>query len=78
MVETQSLFARMASTSLVLRIVIGIVLGAGLAVVAPDTAVSFSLLGSLFVDALKAIAPVLVFVLVAASIANQKKVSIPI
>ncbi|WP_252176242.1 serine/threonine transporter SstT [Endozoicomonas sp. 4G] len=73
MVETQSLFARMASTSLVLRIVIGIVLGAGLAVVAPDTAVSFSLLGSLFVDALKAIAPVLVFVLVAASIANQKK-----
>ncbi|MGI9280782.1 MAG: serine/threonine transporter SstT [Endozoicomonas sp.] len=71
--ETQSLFDRMASTSLVLRIIIGIVLGAGLAVVAPDTALSFSLLGSLFVGALKAVAPILVFVLVASSIANQKK-----
>ncbi|WP_257281077.1 serine/threonine transporter SstT [Endozoicomonas sp. ISHI1] len=71
--ETQSLFERMASTSLVLRILIGIVLGAGLAVVAPDTALSFSVLGSLFVGALKAVAPVLVFMLVAASIANQKK-----
>ncbi|WP_062260539.1 serine/threonine transporter SstT [Endozoicomonas arenosclerae] len=71
--ETQSLFERMASTSLVLRIIIGIVLGAGLAVIAPETALSFSVLGSLFVGALKAIAPILVFVLVAASIANQKK-----
>ncbi|KEQ17119.1 serine/threonine transporter SstT [Endozoicomonas numazuensis] len=71
--ETQSLFDRMASTSLVLRIIIGIALGAGLAVVAPDTALSFSLLGSLFVGALKAVAPILVFVLVASSIANQKK-----
>lgn len=48
-------------------------MGAGLAVVAPDMAISFSLLGSLFVGSLKAIAPVLVFVLVVASIANQKK-----
>ncbi|WOG25995.1 serine/threonine transporter SstT [Endozoicomonas sp. 8E] len=71
--ETQSLFERMASTSLVLRIIAGIVMGAGLAVVAPDMAISFSLLGSLFVGSLKAIAPVLVFVLVVASIANQKK-----
>ncbi|WP_422138385.1 serine/threonine transporter SstT [Endozoicomonas sp. ALC020] len=71
--ETQSLFERMASTSLVLRIIAGIVMGAGLGVVAPDTAISFSLLGSLFVGSLKAIAPVLVFVLVVASIANQKK-----
>lgn len=75
--ETQSLFERMASTSLVLRIIAGIVMGAGLAVVAPDMAISFSLLGSLFVGSLKAIAPVLVFVLVVASIANQKKVSTP-
>lgn len=71
--QTQSFFSRMAGTSLVLRILVGIVLGALLAVASPETAISFSLLGSLFVGALKAVAPVLVFVLVASSIANQKK-----
>ncbi len=73
MSQDQTLFERMTNTSLVLRIIIGIVLGAGLATVSPDTASSVSLLGSLFVGGLKAVAPILVFVLVASSIANQKK-----
>ncbi|WP_419835140.1 serine/threonine transporter SstT [Endozoicomonas atrinae] len=73
MSQAQSLYERMASTSLVLRIIIGIALGAALAVIAPDTAVAISFLGSLFVGALKAVAPILVFVLVASSIANQKQ-----
>lgn len=73
MSQAQSFYERMANTSLVLRIIIGIILGAGLAVISPDTAVAISFLGSLFVGALKAVAPVLVFVLVASSIANQKQ-----
>ncbi|USE34264.1 serine/threonine transporter SstT [Endozoicomonas sp. SCSIO W0465] len=73
MSQAQSLYERMANTSLVLRIITGIALGAGLAVISPDTAVAISFLGSLFVGALKAVAPVLVFVLVASSIANQKQ-----
>ncbi|MBO9484519.1 serine/threonine transporter SstT [Salinisphaera sp. G21_0] len=73
MSQAQSFYDRMANTSLVLRIIIGIALGAGLAVVSPETAVAISFLGSLFVGALKAVAPVLVFVLVASSIANQKQ-----
>ncbi len=72
MSQTQSLFSRMCSVSLVLRIIIGIVLGTILALISPETAISTSLLGSLFVGALKAVAPILVFVLVAASLANQK------
>nr|MDT0251743.1 serine/threonine transporter SstT [Endozoicomonas sp.] len=73
MSQAQSFFQRLAGTSLVLRIIVSIFLGAGLAVISPDTAISISFLGSLFVGALKAVAPVLVFVLVASSIANQKQ-----
>jgi len=58
--------------SLVSRIAIGIALGATLGSLSPDTANSVSFLGSLFVSALKAVAPVLVFMLVMSSIANQK------
>lgn len=59
------------SLSLVLRIAIGLVLGAALGILVPKlTAVG--LLGTVFVGALKAIAPVLVFVLVASAIANAK------
>lgn len=71
--QAQSLFSRIANVSLVLRIVIGIVLGTLLAVASPTTAGSAAVLGSLFVGALKAVAPILVFVLVMSSIANQKK-----
>ncbi len=58
--------------NLVARIATGIVLGVALAWVWPDAAASAMLLGSLFVNALKAVAPVLVLVLVASALANQK------
>ncbi len=72
--QTQPLVLRVAnSCSLVTQILIGIIAGTLLAVASPGTATSVGLLGSLFVSALKAVAPVLVFVLVASSIANHKK-----
>lgn len=60
------------SGSLVLQIAIGIVLAVALAIVSPETAASVAVLGGLFVSALKAVAPVLVLVLVASAIANRK------
>ena len=60
------------SGSLVLQITIGIVLAVALALLSPGTAESAMLLGNLFVSALKAVAPVLVLVLVASAIANRK------
>ncbi|MFV0449989.1 MAG: serine/threonine transporter SstT [Vibrio sp.] len=71
--QSNNIFARFARGNLVLQILVGIVLGAIVATVSPDSAQSVGLLGNLFVGALKAVAPVLVFILVAASIANQKK-----
>lgn len=59
------------SLSLIIRIAIGLVLGAVLGVVAPKLTV-ISILGDVFVGALKAIAPVLVFILVMSSLANAK------
>ena len=59
------------SISLIIRIAIGLVLGAVLGVVVPN-ATAISVLGDVFVGALKAIAPVLVFVLVMSSLANAK------
>jgi serine/threonine transporter len=57
--------------NLVLRIALGIVAGILLAVLWPAAASSSMLLGNLFVQALKAVAPILVLVLVAAALANQ-------
>jgi len=68
-----TLLQRFLNGSLVLQIVIGIIAGMLLAVLSPNTALSLSFFGSLFVSALKAVAPILVFVLVASSIANQTK-----
>ena len=73
MTPTPTLFQRYLNGSLVLQIVIGIFAGILLAYFAPETALSLSFFGSLFVSALKAVAPILVFVLVASSIANQQK-----
>lgn len=67
-----SLFQKIQKVSLVNQIIVAIILGCLLAVLAPDTAKSVALLGSLFVNGLKAVAPILVFVLVVSSIANQK------
>ena len=60
------------SGSLVLQIAIGIVAGVALSLISTDTAKASMLLGSLFVQALKAVAPVLVLVLVASAIANRR------
>ena len=60
------------SVSLVLRIVIGLVIGLILALIVPQAS-WISILGTLFVGALKAIAPVLVFVLVASSLAQSRE-----
>ncbi|MFD2017236.1 serine/threonine transporter SstT [Vibrio olivae] len=71
--QRNNIFARFARGNLVLQILAGILLGVILATLSPESAQNAGLLGSLFVGALKAVAPILVFILVAASIANQKK-----
>jgi serine/threonine transporter len=70
---SQATFAtRLFGGNLVLRIGIGIVAGVLLAAFWPEAARSAMLLGNLFVQALKAVAPILVLVLVASALANQK------
>lgn len=71
--QIAALVKKIASGSLVMQIMVGIVAGITLAVAAPTAAQSAGLLGGLFVGGLKAVAPILVFVIVAASIANQKR-----
>ncbi|NWN90542.1 serine/threonine transporter SstT [Marinobacter adhaerens] len=68
-----AVFRPVMRLGLVSQIVIGIIAGVLLVVVSPETAESVALLGQLFVKALKAVAPVLVFVLVAAAIAGHTK-----
>ncbi|NYT77901.1 serine/threonine transporter SstT [Alcaligenaceae bacterium] len=58
--------------SLVVQILIGLAAGVVLAILSPELALKTSLAGDLFINALKSVAPILVFVLVAASIANQR------
>jgi serine/threonine transporter len=71
--ENRSLVTRITQGSLVLQILVGIVLGVVLSFVSPPAAKGAMLLGTLFVQALKAVAPILVLVLVASAIANRKK-----
>ncbi len=73
MQQNPTLIHRIMNGSIVLQIVIGLLAGIAVASVAPDTAKSLTFLGSLFVKGLKAVAPVLVFVLVASAIANKKQ-----
>ncbi|WP_271104245.1 serine/threonine transporter SstT [Pseudomonas tohonis] len=70
--EKRSTLQRLKGTSLVTRILIGLVAGVLLAMLKPEAAQAVGLLGTLFVTALKAVAPVLVFVLVIAAIGNHK------
>ncbi|MGH4139360.1 serine/threonine transporter SstT [Clostridium sp.] len=58
--------------SLVKRIIIGLVIGIVLAVTIPQQAKPVIIFGSLFVGALKAIAPILVFFLVMSAISQHK------
>lgn len=66
----KNVFGWWARLSLVLRIFIGLVIGVVLGLFVPKAAF-ISVFGKLFVGALKAIAPILVFVLVAASVSNM-------
>lgn len=61
--------------SLVKQILVGLVLGIALGLTAPEAAKSVSFLGTVFVTALKGVAPILVFVLVMSSITNQSGIS---
>ncbi|MFJ9993478.1 serine/threonine transporter SstT [Pseudomonas putida] len=66
-------FRLLNRTSLVTQIIIGLAAGIALALVAPSLARDLAFLGKVFVSALKAVAPILVFVLVIASIANHQQ-----
>ena len=59
--------------SLVKQIAIGLIVGIILAVTIPEVASSLTIFGTLFVSSLKAVAPILVFFLVMASIVQHKK-----
>lgn len=59
-------------TGLVTRIIIGLIAGGVLAAVAPEWASAAGLLGNMFVSGLKAVAPVLVLLLVMSAIAGHK------
>ena len=59
--------------SLVKRIIIGLIAGIILALTAPEAAAPITIFGALFVGALKAIAPILVFFLVASAISQHKR-----
>ena len=72
MTAAPSLLQRLMRVSLVSQIVIGLIAGIVLALLFPEAARATGFIGKVFVTALKAVAPILVFVLVMASIANHK------
>tara|TARA_Y100001001_G_scaffold160199_2_gene182402 strand:+ start:399 stop:1619 length:1221 start_codon:yes stop_codon:yes gene_type:complete len=65
-------FKALNRLGLIPQIVIGILCGIAVATLYPELATSVSLLGQVFISALKAVAPVLVFVLVMAAIASHQ------
>ena len=71
--QQSRVFSLFFKGSLVKQILIGLVAGILLAWLAPEAAKMMSLLGTLFISALKAVAPILVWVLVMASIANHRQ-----
>ena len=71
MSKFSSVLKKWSDSSLVLRIVVGLVIGAVLGLLCPQWK-AIGILGQVFVSALKAIAPVLVALLVASSIAKAK------
>ena len=68
----KNIFSLYTKAPLILRIAIGLAIGITLGLLAPEIK-GLTLLGTLFVGALKAIAPVLVFVLVIASLSSAGK-----
>ena len=72
MESKNGIIERYVNGNLVIQILVGIVLGIIIAMISKDLAMSFSILGTLFIKALKAIAPILVFILVAAAIVKKE------
>ncbi|BBI52619.1 hypothetical protein HORIV_50400 [Vreelandella olivaria] len=73
----RTVFRPLIRLGLIPQILIGIVAGVVLALFAPGVASDVALLGQLFIAALQAVAPILVFVLVAAAISAHQKASRP-
>ena len=71
MSKFSAILKKWTGTSLMLRIFIGLVIGAVLGLLCPKWT-GIGILGKVFVSALKAIAPVLVALLVSSSIAKAK------
>ena len=69
---SNSFSSKLLGGNLVLRIFIGLVLGIILALVSPEWAQNVGVLGQFFVKSLRAIAPILIFVLVMSTIANKE------
>lgn len=69
----KNLYESWIKISLIKRIIMGLIVGIILVLIAPEKASSITILGDLFVGALKAIAPILVFVLVMAAVLQHKK-----
>lgn len=65
------MFEKWNSINLVNRIIVGIIIGVILALTIPDAVSGITILGTLFISALKAVAPILVFVLVINAIASH-------
>lgn len=61
--------------SLITQIFIALVLGILVAFIAPESAKHFTILGDLFVKALKSVAPILVFILVLSAVSNYQPTS---
>ncbi|MDN6275245.1 serine/threonine transporter SstT [Psychrobacter sp.] len=68
----RSLVAMYQRIGLVPLIIIGLILGVLIGWLAPSVGIALGLLGTLFVGALKAVAPILVFVLVMAAISQHR------
>lgn len=71
--RSAGLLQRFVDGSLVKQILLGLVLGILLAWISTPAAIATGILGTLFVSALKAVAPVLVLMLVMASIAGHQQ-----
>ncbi len=67
----KSIWAKWNSVSLILRILVGLIIGAIVALIFPGNDV-LAMFGTLFVAALKGVAPILVFFLVISALANAK------
>ncbi len=68
----QLLHSFFSKTTLIQRILLGLIIGIAIALISPTMGASLGVLGKLFVGALKGIAPILVFFLVISAISRQR------